>query len=174
MRILFNYDSLKDDLLPQVPFPANSKAAGDSRSSDLRHQEVRNAPTAMERLAEGATRLLRHARIGVQRFLRDVERRRQARANYEVLRRLDSATLRDLGLTLDELESVAAEAAGIAERTRQRVQNKFWQSASAGLRVRKAEMFLSVAVLAAFAGVVSVAFKAPEVLAAWRATVLFV
>lgn len=173
MRILFNYDSLKDDLLPQVPFLANSKAAGDSRSSGL-PQQVRNAPTAFERMAEGATRLLRHVRIGVIRFMRDVERRRQARANYEVLRRLDSATLRDLGLTLDELESVAAEAVGIAERTRQRVQNEFWQSASAGFRVRKAELFLSAAALAAFAGVVSVAFKAPEVLAAWRATVLFV
>lgn len=174
MRILFNYDSLKDDLLPQVPFLANSKAARDSRSSGLPSQEVRNAPTAFERLAEGTTRLLRKVRFGLVRFMRDVERRRQAHAHYEVLRRLDSATLRDLGLTLDELESVAAEAVGIAERTRRRVQNEFWQSASAGFRVRKAEMFLSAAVLAAFAGVVSVAFKAPEVLAAWRATVLFV
>lgn len=173
MRILFNYESLKDDLLPQVPFLANTTAAGPSRVSGLSHHEVRNAPTALERVATRTTRLLRHVRIGAVRFLRDVERRRQARANYEVLRRLDAATLRDLGLTRDELESVAAEAAGIAERTRQRVQNEFWQSASAGFRVRRAEMFLSAAVLAAFAGVVTAACRAPEVIAAWRATVLF-
>lgn len=166
MRILFNYESLRDDLLPRVPFLENDTAAGSTRFPD--------EPTALQRFADGSARVLRRFSDGVRRFLRDVERNRQARAHYEVLRRLDPATLRDIGCVPDELESVAAEAAGIAERGRRRTENEFWQSASAGFRVRKAEMFLSVAVLAAFAGVVSVAFKAPEVLAAWRATVLFV
>jgi uncharacterized protein YjiS (DUF1127 family) len=155
MRILFNYEPLKDDLLPQTP---------------LRESLV----SAAQRVADGADRLLRRAGIGLRRFLRDIERRRQARANYEVLRRLDPATLRDIGVSPDELESVAAEAAGITERTRRRVEEEFWRSASAGFRVRKAEMFLSVVVLSAFVGVVSAAFYAPEVIAAWRATVNFV
>jgi uncharacterized protein YjiS (DUF1127 family) len=155
MRILFNHEPLKDDLLPQTPFREGLS-------------------TAAQRAADRAVHLLRRAGIGLRRLLRDIERRRQARANYEVLRRLDPATLRDIGVSPDNLEAVAAEAAGIAERTRRRVEEEFWHSASAGFRVRKAEMFLSFVVLSAFVGVVSAAFYAPEVVAAWRATVIFV
>lgn len=173
MRAFVDYESLWGDLGKQVPFIAAGAATGQSRLSDISHHPARSEPTVLEHLATGSSRLLRRARIGLRRFLRDVERRRQARANYEVLRRLDSATLRDLGLTLDEIESAAAEAVGLAERTRRRVEAEFWQSASAGFRVRKVEMFLSAAVFAAFAAVVVAALKAPEVLVAWRATIVF-
>lgn len=155
MRILFNHEPLKDDLLPQTPFREYMA-------------------TAAQGAADSAVRVLRHTGAGLRRLLRDIERRRRARAHYEVLRRLDPATLRDIGVSPDDLESVAAEAAGIAERTRRRGEEEFWQTASAGFRVRKAEMFLSVVVLSAFVGVVSAAFYAPEVIAAWRATVNFV
>jgi uncharacterized protein YjiS (DUF1127 family) len=174
MRTFVDYESLWGDLRKQVPFIAAGAATGQSRFSDITHHLTRNEPPVLERLAAGSSRLLRRARIGLRRFLRDVEQHRQARANYEVLRRLDSATLRDLGLTLDEVESVAAEAVGLAERTRRRVETEFWQSASAGFRVRKVELFLSVAVFATFAAVVAVALKAPEILVAWRATVAFI
>jgi len=173
MRTFVDYESLWGDLRKQVPFIAAGAATGQSRFPEIAHHLARSEPPVLERLATGSSRMLSRARIGLRRFLRDVERRRQARANYEVLRGLDSATLRDLGLTLDEVESVAAEAVGLAQRTRRRVEAEFWQSASAGFRVRKVEMFLSAAVFAAFAAVVVAALKAPEVLVAWRATIVF-
>lgn len=174
MRTFVDYESLWGDLRKQVPFIAAGAATGQSRFPGIvTHHPVRNEPPVLDRLAAGSLRLLRRARIGLRRFLRGVEQRRQARANYEVLRRLDSATLRDLGFTLDEVESVAAEAVGLAERTRRRVEAEFWQSASSGLRVRRVELFLSAAVFAAFGAVVVAALKVPEVLVAWRATIVF-
>ena len=46
------------------------------------------------------------------------ERRRHARAAASVLRQLDGRTLRDIGFHRSEIESVAAELAGLAEPTR--------------------------------------------------------
>jgi len=47
--------------------------------------------------------------------------RRQAAATYKTLRGLDDHVLHDLGFDRSELESVAAEAVGGAERTRMRL-----------------------------------------------------
>ena len=46
--------------------------------------------------------------------------RRRAKATYDALQELDDHMLRDLGFDRSELRSVAAEAAGEAERTRVR------------------------------------------------------
>jgi uncharacterized protein YjiS (DUF1127 family) len=46
--------------------------------------------------------------------------RRSARASHDALRALDDRSLRDLGLDRSELESIAGEVAGSAERTRMR------------------------------------------------------
>lgn len=46
--------------------------------------------------------------------------RRQARVTYDILRRLDDRTLRDLGFDRSEIRSVAAELTGEAEYTRVR------------------------------------------------------
>jgi uncharacterized protein YjiS (DUF1127 family) len=121
-----------------------------------------------------ARRLVRQAGVVVGRLAQRIDQGRRARATYEVLRYLDARTLRDLGLTRSEVGSVAARVSGRAERARRRIETEFWQSASAGFRVRRVETFLSVAVLAAFACVAVAAMDAPEVLAAWRATVDFI
>jgi uncharacterized protein YjiS (DUF1127 family) len=52
-------------------------------------------------------------------------RRQRARATYLALRDLDSRILRDLGFHRSELMSVAAEAAGIANYTRARLDRRF-------------------------------------------------
>jgi uncharacterized protein YjiS (DUF1127 family) len=52
-------------------------------------------------------------------YARHVQRR-DARLVYDALRRLDDRTLRDLGFDRSEILSVAAEATGVAERTRVR------------------------------------------------------
>lgn len=178
MRSFVDYESLWGDLGKRVPFLA---AAAATRHSNLPSaadesgvDRVERANPALRRIRAAATRVLRRAAVGVTRFVRSWEQNRRARANYEVLSRLDEQTLRDLGLTRSEVGSAAAELGGRATATRRRIEAEFWQSASAGFRVRKVEMFLSVAVFAAFAAVVAAALKAPEVLVAWRATVVFV
>jgi uncharacterized protein YjiS (DUF1127 family) len=57
-----------------------------------------------------------------RRALAHHRQRRQARATYDELRRLDDRMLRDLGFDRSELASVAAEVAGAAARERVRVQ----------------------------------------------------
>jgi len=74
-----------------------------------------------ERLLLIGTRLQAAARAA-RAWLRAANERRQrrseARAMYEALRGLDDRMLHDLGVSRSELGSVAAEASGLAERTR--------------------------------------------------------
>jgi uncharacterized protein YjiS (DUF1127 family) len=177
MRILVDYESLWGDLRKQTLFIAAGAATGHSRLPA--DGQVAKAPgahgtrPALHRFRAIAVRLRRRFGVGLMRLARRVEQSRRARATYELLRRLDAETLRDLGLTHSEIGSVAAELGGRAAATRRRIDAEFWRSASAGFRLRRAELFLSVAVLATFSGVVAAALKAPEILVAWRATVAF-
>jgi uncharacterized protein YjiS (DUF1127 family) len=52
--------------------------------------------------------------------------RRQARATYDILRRLDDRTLRDLGFDRSEIRSVAAELTGEVEYTHVRALQTFY------------------------------------------------
>ena len=54
------------------------------------------------------------------------QQRREASAIRQSLQQLDDHTLRDLGLSRDEISSVAAEATGIAECTRARVEQNLY------------------------------------------------
>jgi uncharacterized protein YjiS (DUF1127 family) len=179
MRAFVDYESLWADLHKQTLFLAAGAATG--RSQLLADRQPADADRAaqttsavLHRVRAMAVRLGRRIGVGVARLVRSIEQSRRARANYEVLSRLDAETLRDLGLTHSEIGSAAAELGGRAAVTRRRIEADFWRAASAGFRVRRVEIFLGLAVFAAFSGVVAVALKSPEILAAWRATVVFV
>jgi len=178
MRTFVDYESLWGDLHQQTLFIAAGAATGHSRlpadGQPAGADRAAQATNPLHRLRSMALRLRRRIGVGLVRLVRHIEQSRRARANYEVLSRLDAETLRDLGLTRSEIGSAAAELGGRAAVTRRRIDAEFCQSASAGFRVRKVEMFLSFAVLATFAAVVVTALKAPELLVAWRATVVFV
>ena len=177
MNTLADYETRRGNLRKRSQFLAAGAAAGHSQLPASGHMagmnRVGHGVSIARRVRAAAVRLLRRVGVGVARVVRHIEQSRRARANYEALSRLDSATLRDLGLTRSEIASAAAESGGLATATRRRIDVEFWQSASSGFRVRRVEMFLSVAVFATFAAVVFAALKVPEILVAWRATVVF-
>jgi len=98
-------------VLRSYPAPARlvAPALGELRRRGLAASSARLAARVLARLADAAEQLS-------QQWLRDRERRRTERA----LRGLDARGLRDIGFTRGEISSVAAEAAGEIEATRQR------------------------------------------------------
>ncbi|MDH4114141.1 MAG: hypothetical protein OEU89_01595 [Burkholderiaceae bacterium] len=71
-----------------------------------------------------------------------VVRRNRSLRRLEDLRRLDAATLRDLGLAASEVASVVAELDGRAAATRRRTDLDVWLSASERFRVRSVDSSL--------------------------------
>jgi uncharacterized protein YjiS (DUF1127 family) len=76
-----------------------------------------STPTTSATTLRGSLPALARAAL---RCLRRYQRRREARAIRGALSDLDDHTLRDLGFHRSEIGSVAAEATGLAERTRMR------------------------------------------------------
>jgi len=72
------------------------------------------------RIGEIIVAAIQVARAIARRTSARHRQRQRARETYEVLRRLDDRTLRDLGFERSEIASVAAEIAGRAERARVR------------------------------------------------------
>jgi uncharacterized protein YjiS (DUF1127 family) len=64
---------------------------------------------------------LRLIRASMRRILAQWQRHRRAGEAHAALRAVDPRTLRDLGFHPSELSSVAAEMAGVAEPSRERV-----------------------------------------------------
>jgi len=95
-------------------------------------------PSFTQRLAEfkGSARPSPRLARRLRAVVRLVARRLRARRQLEDLRHLDERTLRDLGLTRSELESVVAELGGHVAATRRRTDLEVWQSASSRFRVR--------------------------------------
>jgi uncharacterized protein YjiS (DUF1127 family) len=97
-----------------------------------------DAPMPFATLRKAVARMLRRQRAR----LRLAARRRRAWKHHQELAQLDSASLRDLGLTRSELYSAAAESGGLVAAARRRADLDAWRSASSRFRIRTIDSYL--------------------------------
>ncbi len=103
---------------------AAANGFGDAAVGPTATHEVREAARAHRAafIGNGMAKMLRATAAFARRAYKRYRQRREARAVDAALRELDDRTLHDLGFDRSEIGSVAMEAAGLAARTRVRIE----------------------------------------------------
>lgn len=102
--------------MKQTGFSFSSGSAGSASTA------VCNAPRSAELASTEPTALVAALHGWIRRTARHVMLRHRLQRQIRAFRELDAHTLRDIGVARGEIESIAAEAVGLAEPTRRRIE----------------------------------------------------
>lgn len=103
---------------------AAANGFGDAEAGPIAMREVRETARAHRAafIGNGMAKILRATAAFARRAYKRYRQRREAWAVDAALRELDDRTLHDLGFDRSEIGSIAMEAAGLAARTRVRIE----------------------------------------------------